>query len=115
MPGSKSYSHPFPRSLPFFLILSFADLAWAAFCHLFSCVLEGNEVGQEEFLHSSLHPAWYRVEASYGLYLISKSTLEIRCCCACLMPLARLVITDMTAGNGLGRSGLESAEPRISW
>ena len=32
--------------------------------------------------------------------------LEIRCCCACLMPLARLVITDMTAGNGFGRSRL---------
>ena len=72
-------------------------------------------MGQEESLHPSLHPAWYRVEAWYGLYLISKSTLEIRCCRACLMPLARLVITDTTAGNGLGRSGLESAELRISW
>ena len=72
-------------------------------------------VGQEESLHHSLHPAWCRVEALHGLYLISRSTLEIRCCCACLMPLARLVITDMTAGNGFGRSGLESAELRISW
>lgn len=32
--------------------------------------------------------------------------MEMRCCCACLMPLARLVITDMTAGNGFERSRL---------
>lgn len=32
--------------------------------------------------------------------------LEMRCCCVCLGPLARLVITDRTAGNGFGRSRL---------
>lgn len=32
--------------------------------------------------------------------------MEMRCCCACLVPLAKLVITDMTAGNGFGRSRL---------
>ena len=38
--------------------------------------------------------------------------MEMRCCCAGLMPLARLVITDMTAGNGFGRSrlGIGSAQ-----
>lgn len=36
--------------------------------------------------------------------------LEMRCCCACPVPLARLVITDVTSGEGLGEAGLDSEE-----
>ena len=60
-------------------------------------------MGQEDSLHPFLHTAWFRVG---GRGLVWWRPLEIRCCCACLMPLARLVITDMTAGNGFGRSRL---------